>query len=101
MPVSQDQRTDIGGRPAHRGQFPVDVAVVAGQARVNNGHLPGLLDQVGVDHAVAADPVDARSNLHDPILPPAKMTSGPIWVIATPHRPRSTTRAVKTAQRLL
>jgi hypothetical protein len=87
MPVSQNQRTDIGGRPAHRGQFPVDVAVVAGHARVNNGHLPGLLDQVGIDHAVAADPVDARSNLHDRILPPGKMMSGPHGVIATTAPP--------------
>jgi hypothetical protein len=77
--VGQDQRTDIGRRPAHRGQFPVDVAVVAGQARVNDGHLPGLFDQVGIDHAVAADPVDARSNLHGRILPSGKMMSGLIW----------------------
>ena len=60
MPVGQHQRTHIGGRPAHRGQFPAEAAVVAGQARVNNGHLPALLDQVGIDHGVAADSVDNR-----------------------------------------
>ena len=59
MPVGQDQRTHICGRPAHRGQFSVDVAVVTRHARVDDGHLAGLLDQVGVDHAVVADPVDA------------------------------------------
>jgi hypothetical protein len=58
MPVGEDQRPHVGGRPAHRGQFPVDVLVVAGYPGVDDGHLPGLLDQVGVDHAVAADPVD-------------------------------------------
>jgi hypothetical protein len=42
--------------------------VEAGDPGVDDRYLAGLLDQVCVDHAVAADPVDARRDLHDGIL---------------------------------
>jgi hypothetical protein len=72
VPVGEDQRLDVGGRAAHRGRLPVDVFVEAGHPGVDDRYLAGLLDEVCVDHAVAADPVDARRDLHDAILPPAR-----------------------------
>jgi hypothetical protein len=71
VPVGEHQRPDVGGRSAHRGQLPVDVVVEAGHPGVDDRYLTGLLDEVCVDHAVAADPVDAWRNLHDGILRPA------------------------------
>src|SRR5690242_6321812 len=71
MPVGEDQRPEVGGCAAHRGQFAGDVLVEAGHPGVDDRHLAGLLDEVRVDHAVVADPVDSWRNLHDGILPPA------------------------------
>jgi hypothetical protein len=42
--------------------------VEAGHPGVDDRYLAGLLNQVCVDHAVVADPVDARRDLHDEIL---------------------------------
>jgi hypothetical protein len=72
MPVGENQRLDVGGRAAHRGQLPVNVLVEAGHPGIDDRYLSGLLDEVCVDHVVVADPVNARRNLHDEILPPAE-----------------------------
>jgi hypothetical protein len=69
VPVGEDQRPDVSGASAHRGQLAVDVLVVAGHSGVDDGHLAALLDEIRVDHAVVADAVDARRNLHDGLLP--------------------------------
>jgi hypothetical protein len=68
MPVGEDQGPDVGDRSAHRGQLPRDVPVVAGQTGVDDRHLAGILEQVGVDHALVADPVNPWRDLHrDPL----------------------------------
>jgi hypothetical protein len=71
VPVGEDQCPDVGGRAAHHGQLPGDVGVEAGHPGVDDRYLAGLLDEVCVDHAVVANPVDAWRNLHDGILHPA------------------------------
>jgi hypothetical protein len=71
VPVGEEQGADVGHRPAHRGQLPGDVPVVAGQAGIDDGHLAGLLQEVGVDEALVADAVDAWCDLHWGLLEPA------------------------------
>jgi hypothetical protein len=94
VPVGQDQGADVGDRPAHRSQLPRDVPVVAGHAGVDDRHLAGLLEQVGVDDAAVTNAVDALRDLHlDPleliwssaILPrwlPSQAHPGRLWA---PH----------------
>jgi probable F420-dependent oxidoreductase len=65
VPVGQEQGADVGDHPAHRGQLAGDGPVVAGQAGIDDGHLAGVLQQVGVDEALVADAVDARCDLHE------------------------------------
>jgi hypothetical protein len=65
--VGQDERADVVERPAHGGQLLRQIGPVAGHPGVDDRDLAGLLDEIGIDVAVA-DAMERRGNLHSPIL---------------------------------
>jgi hypothetical protein len=67
--MGKEQGADVGDRPPHRSQLSGNVSVVAGHAGVDDRHLAGVLEQVGVDDALVTDAVDPWRNLHSTMLP--------------------------------
>src|SRR5215211_1950364 len=79
--MGEEQGADVGARTAHHAQLTGDVTVVARHAGVDAGPLAGVLEKVGVDHALVADPVDARCDLHrNPLKPARSSTTLPRWL---------------------
>jgi hypothetical protein len=72
VPMGKEQGTDVGDGPPHRSQLPGNVPVVAGHAGIDDRHLTGILEQVGIDEALVTDAVNARCNLHTDLLEPAR-----------------------------
>jgi hypothetical protein len=57
MSVGQDDRPNVFELSAHRFEFGRQVSrVVAGRARVDDGHFAGLLQEVDVDHPATQTP---------------------------------------------
>src|SRR5205085_12518569 len=62
--MRQDERPDVLDRAAHRRQLSRQVAIQAGEARIDDRDLTRLLHEIGVDDALVADAADAVSDLH-------------------------------------